>query len=91
MSRIVFNVSRTTKTGKPVNVGDFDTVEEAQAAMLNHYKAAPKRGQFRYRIREEELEEINGIMFRKTCLVIGGDNGPYYKSYAPEELKLLAG
>lgn len=61
MSERIFNVSRSTKTGKTVNVGDFPTVEQAQAAMLSHYKVTPKRGDFRYRIFEEELEEINGV------------------------------
>lgn len=37
MSERIFNVSRSTKTGKTVNVGDFPTVEQAQAAMLSHY------------------------------------------------------
>lgn len=50
MSERIFNVSRSTKTGKTVNVGDFPTVEQAQAAMLSHYKATPKRGDFRYRM-----------------------------------------
>ena len=31
MSERIFNVSRSTKTGKTVNVGDFPTVEQAQA------------------------------------------------------------
>lgn len=52
MSERIFNVSRSTKTGKTVNVGDFPTVEQAQAAMLSHYKVTPKRGDFRYRIFE---------------------------------------
>ena len=51
MSERIFNVSRSTKTGKTVNVGDFPTVEQAQAAMLSHYKVTPKRGDFRYRKR----------------------------------------
>lgn len=76
MSERIFNVSRSTKTGKTVNVGDFPTVEQAQAAMLSHYKVTPKRGDFRYRIFEEELEEISG-------------NKPYSKSYTPAELKAL--
>lgn len=41
MSERIFNVSRSTKTGKTVNVGDFPTVEQAQAAMLSHYKVTP--------------------------------------------------
>lgn len=89
MSERIFNVSRSTKTGKTVNVGDFPTVEQAQAAMLSHYKATPKRGDFRYRIFEEELEEINGVTFRKFCLVLSGGNKPYSKSYTPAELKAL--
>ena len=36
MSERIFNVSRSTKTGKTVNVGDFPTVEQAQAAMLSY-------------------------------------------------------
>jgi hypothetical protein len=32
MSERIFNVSRSTKTGKTVNVGDFPTVEQAQAS-----------------------------------------------------------
>jgi hypothetical protein len=76
MSERIFNVSRSTKTGKTVNVGDFPTVEQAQAAMLSHYKATPKRGDFRYRIFEEEL-------------VLSGGNKPYSKSYTPAELKAL--
>lgn len=38
MSERIFNVSRSTKTGKTVNVGDFPTIAQAQAAMLSHYK-----------------------------------------------------
>lgn len=34
MSERIFNVSRSTKTGKTVNVGDFPTVEQAQAAIF---------------------------------------------------------
>ena len=89
MSERIFNVSRSTKTGKTVNVGDFPTVEQAQAAMLSHYKVTPKRGDFRYRIFEEELEEINGVTFRKFCLVLSGGNKPYSKSYTTAELKAL--
>lgn len=57
--------------------------------MLSHYKVTPKRGDFRYRIFEEELEEINGVTFRKFCLVLSGGNKPYSKSYTSAELKAL--
>lgn len=88
--RRVFHVVRSTKTGKTVNVGDFDTVEQAHEAMLKHYKETPKRGQFCYRISEEELEEIDGVMFRSFCLVLSGGNKPYNKRFDSAELKMLA-
>ena len=77
----VFHVTRSTKTGKTVNIGDFDTVEQAHEAMLKHYKETPKRGQFFYRISEEELKEINGVMFRSFCMVIANGNRPYNKRF----------
>ena len=81
MSERIFNVSRSTKTGKTVNVGDFPTVEQAQAAMLSHYKVTPKRGDFRYRIFEEELEEINGVTFRKYGHIISCEAcGSYFSA-----------
>lgn len=89
MNKIVFHVSRATKTGKTVRVGDFDTQAEAQAAMLAHYNATPKRGKFWYSISEDTLKEIGGVVFRETCLVISG-NGPYRKTFMPDELKKLA-
>lgn len=89
MNKTVFHVSRSTKTGKVVNVGDFDTQAQAQAAMLAHFNATPKRGKFWYSISEDTLREIGGVMFRETCLCIGG-NGPYRKKFMPNELKELA-
>ena len=89
MNKTVFHVSRATKTGKTVNIGDFDTQAEAQAAMLAHYNATPKRGKFWYSISEDTLKEIGGVVFRETCLVISG-NGPYHKTFTPDELKKLA-
>lgn len=88
MSKTVFHVSRSSKTGKTVNVGDFDTLDAAREAMLSHYKVTPKRGNFYYRISEDELEEIGGVMMRRTCLVISG-NGPYNKKFTAEELKQM--
>ena len=87
----VFHVARSTKTGKTVNIGDFDAVEEAQAAMLTHYKTTPKRGQFCYRISEEELEEINGVTFRRFCMVLSGGNKPYNERFDGAALKTMAG
>lgn len=89
-NKTIFNVSRSTATGKAVNVGDFDTVEQAQAAMLNHYRETPKRGKFMYRICEEELEEIDGIVFRKICVVLSNNKQSYYKRFTADELKAWA-
>ena len=85
----VFHVMRTTQTGKTVHLGDFDTVDEAKTVMIEHYKQTPKRGKFRYWITEDELEEIGGVMMRKTCLAFG-NNGPYRKKFDADELKVLA-
>lgn len=86
----VFHVTRSTKTGKSVNIGDFDTVEQALDAMLKHYREAPKRGKFWYRISEEELKEIGGVMYRQFCLVIAGGNRPYNRKFDGKDLKELA-
>ena len=86
MRKTVFHVSRATKTGRTVNVGDYDTKVQSLAAMPAHYKATPKRGKFWYTISEDTLREIGGVIFRKTCLV----GGTYYKKFMPDELKKLA-
>jgi len=62
-----YTVHRYNKT-KTTIVGSFETMEEAEAAMLRHYKETPKRGKFHYRISVEELREIGGVMFRCTDL-----------------------
>ncbi len=87
----VFHVSRSTKTGKSVSVGDFDTVEQAKEAMLEHYKKTPKRGKFRYSISEQDLETVNGIVFRKLCMVLSSGSKPFFKYFTADELKDLAG
>lgn len=86
----VFNVRRSTATGKSVNVGDFKTLEEAEAAMKKHYTETPKRGKFYYVISEEELEDIGGVIVRKFCTALYGDGKRnYYKKYSAEELKAI--
>lgn len=89
-SKTVFHVSRSTKTGKTTNVGDFDTVEQAREAMLEHYRKTPKRGQFWYTITQEDLDEIRGIVFRTLCLALSGEDKPYYGRFMADELKSLA-
>lgn len=83
----VFNVQRVHKTAKNVTVGDFDTLEQAKAAMLDHYKTNAKRGNFFYRISEEELEDIGGTVMRRFTISLAGEDGPYYKKFSMDELK----
>ena len=60
----VYVVGRYTKT-KSVAVGGYDTEDDAKAAMIEHFRRTPKRGNFYYRITQERLREIDGIMFRE--------------------------
>ncbi len=60
----VYVVARYTKT-KSVAVGGYDTEDDAKAAMIEHFRRTPKRGNFYYRITQERLREIDGIMFRE--------------------------
>ena len=59
---------------------------EAQEAMLAHYKSTPKRGKFWYAISEDNLREIDGVVFRETCY----DGQTYHKTFQMDELKALA-
>ena len=79
----VFNVRRSTATGKSQNIGDFKTVEEATEAMKNHYRETPKRGKFKYIIMEEQLEKIGSTIYRSFTMF----GKRYYKKYTAEELK----
>ena len=60
----VYVVVRYTKTNS-VAVGGYDTEDDAKAAMIEHFRRTPKRGNFYYRITQERLREIDGIMFRE--------------------------
>ena len=62
-----YTVRRNNKT-KTTIVGSFETTEEAEAAMLGHYKETPKRGRFYYSIWKEKLEVIGGVAYRSTDL-----------------------
>lgn len=84
--KTVFHVYRSNKSRKTVIVGDFDTQEAAQEAMLKHYRNTPKRGQFWYVISEDTLRDIDGVVFRETCY---GD-GSYHKTFKAEEIKAIA-
>lgn len=82
----VFSVTRGTKTGGSIHVGDFETKELAETAMLEHYRKTPKRGNFYYQINKEKLEEIQGITYRMIGF-FGTDS--YLKRYTAAELKQL--
>lgn len=83
--KTVFHVYRANKSRKVVVIGDFDTLESAREAMLEHYRNTPKRGQFWYVISEDNLREIDGVVFRETCYF----NGSCHKTFKAEELKAI--
>lgn len=85
----VFNVYKRFVTAKSVEVGDFETKEEAINAMIEHYKSNAKRGNFAYVISQCELEEINGVIFRKTTISLCGTDKKFYHSYTKEELATM--
>lgn len=87
----VFNVSRIPKTAKAVNIGDFETLEQAEKAMMEHFNSTPKRGEFYYTIREDELKDIGGTIMRMFSITLSGGAGSYYKKYFPAELKEMGG
>jgi len=79
----VYNVRRKSAT-KSMSVGDYNTLNEAKAAMLEHYTTTPKRGKFEYIINEEKLYDIDGIKMRMFAPLSGG--GAFYKCYTRSEL-----
>lgn len=86
--KVVFNVKRSNTT-KITNVGDFETLEEAKKAMVNHFNATPKRGNFEYTIRQEHLEDCNGIIMRvfSTMLLSKKEGDDFYKRYSRAEIE----
>jgi len=85
----VYNVTRSTAT-KSQNVGDYQTIEEATAAMIEHYKNTPKRGNISYQVGQDTLEEIGGVVMRYFTINISGKGEQsYYKKYNRVELDNL--
>ena len=78
----VYVVVRYTKT-KSVAVGGYDTEDDAKAAMIEHFRRTPKRGNFYYRITQERLREIDGIMFREL-----NSSSPSWR-YTREQLEAM--
>lgn len=64
MADVCYVVVRCNKT-KSVGVGGYDTEDDAKAAMIEHFRRTPKRGNFYYRITQEMLREIDSVMFRE--------------------------
>ena len=79
MKKIVFSLSRGGKTVKTVRLGDFETKDRAVAAMLGHYRKAPKRGEFYYTIAEEEINAEGTI--RSMTFSLCGGRGSFYQKY----------
>lgn len=86
MRKIIYNVTRSTSAGKHVNVGDFDSIQAARAAMIEHYRHTPKRGKFAYTITQQELQDIGGQLMRVQYFVLCGENKAYYRKYLAAEL-----
>jgi len=85
----VYNVTRSTAT-KNQNIGDYQTIEEATAAMIEHYKNTPKRGNISYRVSQETLEDIGGVVMRYFTMCLSGKGEQsYYKKYGRPELDNL--
>lgn len=81
----VYNVRKNTST-TAVGIGDYQTLEEAEAAMLEHFRTNPKRGNISYRICEEEICEIDGGRYRSQTFAISGGGSSFYKRYIAKEL-----
>ena len=80
----IYNVRRKSAT-KSMSIGDYNTLNEAKAAMMEHYTATPKRGKFEYIISEEKLYDFDGIKMRKFEMSVSG-GGAFYKRYARSEI-----
>lgn len=85
----VYNVRRKNTT-KSMSIGDYNTLNEAKAAMLEHYIVTPKRGKFEYIINEEKLYDIDGIKMRMFEISLSG-GGAFYKRYTRSELDAIGG
>ena len=85
----VYNVRSKNATKSP-SVGDYNTLNEAKAAMLKHYTVTPKRGKFEYIINEEKLYDIDGIKMRMFEISLSG-GGTFYKCYTRSELDAIIG
>mgnify|MGYP000860151970 CR=1 FL=1 len=80
----VYNVRRRNAT-KSATVGDYNTLDEAQSAMMQHYQNTPKRGNFQYIINEENLEDFGGTVMRVFNITLSG-KGNFYHVYTRAEL-----
>lgn len=77
-----YQVTKYFKSAPAVRVGGFKSIQDAEKAMVEHYKNNSKRGNFYYRVQEVELERIDGIVY--CSLILGGNQ--YSRKYTKEEL-----
>jgi hypothetical protein len=89
--KVVYNVERSNTT-KTTKVGDFDKLENAKKAMVNHFNITPKRGNFEYTICQEHLEDCNGIIMRtfSRTLFSKNENDDFYKRYSRAEIEKMS-
>lgn len=84
-----FNLRRKTAT-KSIDIGDYGTLDEAKASMVNHFNITPKRGNIEYIIREENLEDYDGVIMRSFSITLsGGGKSTFYKRYTRQELEIM--
>lgn len=85
----VYNVARVPKTSSSINVGDFETLQQAEDAMCHHFNTTPKRGSFYYRISQDDIENVGGVIMRSFTVRLSNGAGSYYKKYSPAEITCI--
>jgi hypothetical protein len=81
----VYQVTKCNKT-KYVSVGDFETLQQAEAEMIKHYKNNSKRGSFYYSINTMEVMHVSGLTAYSFTF---GDPNRYSKRYSPAAIENL--
>lgn len=80
--KMVYTVRKCNKTKSTV-VGNFETLADAEAAMVEHYRNTPKRGIFYYSIWREGLEVIGDVTYRSI------DSSQKHVRYTREMLEAM--
>lgn len=83
--KTVYCVTRRQAT-KSIDIGDFDTPEQARHAMFDHYHVTPKRGTFYYSIMEMKTGTSAGG-FRYHSITISGKDRQFYERWTADRLR----